>query len=913
METAPTKERMLVAEEELAYLRGQFEKQKQENISSAKMGDEKTLSHAVVRSYAEAHPRELWGAGHTAAETVIAGLALKIAPEPHDVRMEELYRVIQTKGIYTALKVVEKMNDPHLEDDFHRFVAELVRGAHGVKGLKEKTELSRSVSRVLFEISLSRNKDEGDKGGSGQGLRELVSKMESIYAILQGHEKDRETIVLELANSAGNSELVFYAAVPGTWANRFENEIRTVYPEARVNERPDDYNVFAQGGHIALSSAKLSRSAALPLKTFETFEHDPMNLLIGAFGKLHHENEGALVQIVVGAASSSFEKTVRGKKSAIEKGADPKEVLAERGVLSEIFGMFGDMFKNSGGKKKEEKESSLQKHAAVLQKLESKLARPISTVWMRVAASAATRERAEAIGRDIESSFRQFSEPTGNEIIFKKVRPREMRRAVRAISFRLPSFGDALYLNTAELATIFHFESAGLTASPTLKTAQSVSHAAPLDVPKEGILMGVNGTAPDQKEIFLADTDRLRHLYVIGQTGTGKSTLLKNIVIQDVERGHGVCFIDPHGSDIEEILSRIPPERQKDVIYFDPANLEYPIALNMLEYDARFPEQKTFVVNELFAIFQKLYGAVPESMGPMFEQYFRNATLLTIEDPESGSTLLHVSRVLADKAYREHKLSRCKNPVVVSFWKEIAAKAGGEASLANIVPYITSKFDVFLANDYMRPIISQEKSSLRFREIIDEKKILLVNLSKGRLGEINSNLLGLIIVGKLLMAALSRVDVSADTRNPFHLVIDEFQNVTTDSLATIFSEARKYALSLTVAHQYIAQLTENISKAVFGNVGTLAIFRVGTDDAEYLEKQLSPAFGAADLANLPNGMAALKILANGIPLPPFDIHTFGFAKGNSDGQALKEASAHKYGTPREEVDKIINSSFTPAS
>ena len=253
-------------------------------------------------------------------------------------------------------------------------------------------------------------------------------------------------------------------------------------------------------------------------------------------------------------------------------------------------------------------------------------------------------------------------------------------------------------------------------------------------------------------------------------------------------------MIDPHGSDIMQILPHIPPERVDDVIYFDPAAVDRPMGLNMLEYDRSKPEQKTFIVNELFSIFQKLYGGNPESMGPMFEQYFRNATMLVIEDPDSGCTLLDVSKVLANKEFREMKLSKCKNPIVYQFWTEVAGKAGGEASLANIVPYITSKFDVFLANDIMRPIVAQEKSAFNFRDIMDNKKILLVNLSKGRLGEINANLIGMIIVGKILMAALSRVD-STGAMPPFYLYIDEFHFITTNFIASILSEARKYKLS----------------------------------------------------------------------------------------------------------------------
>jgi hypothetical protein len=310
-------------------------------------------------------------------------------------------------------------------------------------------------------------------------------------------------------------------------------------------------------------------------------------------------------------------------------------------------------------------------------------------------------------------------------------------------------------------------------------------------------------------------------------------------------------------------------------------------------------------------MFQKLYGANPESMGPMFEQYFRNATQLVLEDPASGSTLLDISRVMSDSLYRRMKLERAKNPVVIQFWTQIATKAGGESSLENIVPYITSKIDPLTANDYMRPIIGQQQSSFNFRDIIDSKKILLVNLSKGRLGEINANLIGMIIVGKLLMAALSRADSIGTDLPPFYLYIDEFQNITTNSISSILSEARKYKLSLTVAHQFIAQLDEKIRDAVFGNVGSMALFRVGSDDAQVLEKQITPTFVANDLMNIENRNAYMRIIARGVPTTPFSMHTMDLPKSDlAYARELIEYSLMRYGAERESVEADIRARYS---
>lgn len=394
-------------------------------------------------------------------------------------------------------------------------------------------------------------------------------------------------------------------------------------------------------------------------------------------------------------------------------------------------------------------------------------------------------------------------------------------------------------------------------------------------------------------------------MYVIGQTGVGKSNFLQEMAKKDAQNGKGFCFLDPHGDAIEDILGAIPRERAEDVIVFDPADVARPLGLNMLEFDPAHPEQKTFVINEMIGIFDQLYD-MKTAGGPMFEQYMRNAMLLIMEDPASGSTLMEIPKVLADEDFRRLKLSRCKNPVVRDFWLKEAEKAGGEAALANMVPYITSKLTTFISNDLMRPIIGQQQSALNFREIMDQKKILLVNLSKGRIGEINARLLGMIIVGKILMAGLSRVDIAEDERQDFYLYLDEFQNVTTSSIAQILSEARKYRLVLILAHQFIGQLQEEISKAVFGNVGSLLSFRVGPEDAEFLEKQFAPVFRAQDLVNVDNYQCFVRLLLSGELTKPFNMKTYPPTSGNREiANALKELSRLRYGRDADLVGKEI--------
>jgi hypothetical protein len=315
-------------------------------------------------------------------------------------------------------------------------------------------------------------------------------------------------------------------------------------------------------------------------------------------------------------------------------------------------------------------------------------------------------------------------------------------------------------------------------------------------------------------------------------------------------------------------------------------------------------------VNELLEIFDKLFN-MSVAGGPMFEQYFRNSALLVMDDPDSGSTLLEIARIFSSPDFRKLKLSKCKNEMIKSFWRDVAEKAGGDASLQNMVPYITSKFDNFLTNEIMRPIICQQKSAFNFRDIIDNQKIFLVNLSKGRLGETNAYLLGMILVGRLTMAAMGRADIVEERRKDFYLYIDEFQNVTTKSIAVVLSEARKYRLALTVAHQFIAQMQEEIKKAVFGNVGSMAVFRVGTEDAEFLAKYFEPVFTADDLVTIPNYNAYVKLLLGGESGAPFNMETLVPEKGDpAMAEKVRQLVAVKYARPRSVVEEEIQHRYT---
>lgn len=840
-------------------------------------------------------------------EEKVSELALNLTPETHDKQISELMRVVQEKGVRNALAVVDAMDNPHIEDDFHRFLVEYLREGYSITDLKEREPLRRSLNHTLFEIILP-----GEQGSEQRRpLSEILSSMEQLYiGLCSLASKDnigQPYFSIELAIPSDTNQYSFYASIPNDKLKLFEKQVTSVFSDAQIIQQNDDFNIFSEDGVAVGSYATSKGSPIYPLKTYDKFEYDPLNIILNSFSKLDEIGEGAAIQFILSPDSDegTFKRYKRAR-DAINKGVSVGEAVdrAIHGAVGEFTSDVKRGLKDlilGSSKPKEQKEDD---HRAVIEKIESKISTPLIHTNIRLIASSKSEHDARMILEEMEASFKQFEQPEGNGLIFTRVQGKSLDRLLKDFTFRFYDPYTMIPLNMKELTTLFHFERLGITSAHGLKTAQTVVEPPPSGLPKKGMLLGYNSYRGDMSEIYMDPEDRLRHFYAIGQTGTGKTSLLKNMIVQDIKNGEGVCMIDPHGVDIQDVLSLIPQERIDDVIYFDPSDTQNPMGINMLEYDPSHPELKTFVVNEMFSIFQKLYANVPESMGPMFEQYFRNATGLVIEDPSSGNTLLDVSRVLSNKEFRDYKISRCNNPIIVQFWEEIATKAGGEASLANIVPYITNKFDVFLSNEIMRPIVAQEKSSFNFKDIMNSRKILLVNLSKGKLGEVNARLLGMIIVGKLLMAALARDDLSE--ASPYYLYIDEFQNFTTDSISTILSEARKYKLSLHLAHQFIGQLDDSIKNAVFGNVGSMVAFRVGAKDTEFLQSYFNPPFDATDLMNIDNYQAHLKLLVSGRPVKPFTLQTYPPEKGNKEKmQQIVELSRQKYGGDRQEIEAEI--------
>ncbi|MFZ3031441.1 MAG: DUF87 domain-containing protein [Candidatus Moraniibacteriota bacterium] len=787
--------------------------------------------------------------------------------------------------------------------------------------LRFRYQVNQSINMDLEVIKVMRKKEGEGQQQNAEGWKDEIHAMEQLLSSLStlkpggGFFKklffEAPNIVFEIANPSSSEEIFFYISIPKRYRESAEKQIHSFFPHAVV-EKVSDYTIFSPGSFTAVALLELKESHALPLRTYRNLDVDPLNEISNSLSKLATEAEGAAIQVLLSPSGGTWRSEGRKIAQQMQEGKRLKDARSQsftkdmgkhlgQGVAAMIP---GTNTKKLPGAEEKKTVALTPEEQELVKSIDGKASKGAFRVNIRLLASAATQERAEEILAHLENAFGQFENPEVNSFRIKK--RVKGKNAVYDYIFRNVDDESSMILNVEELASIFHFP-ISTTETPKIKWLKAGAAPPPVNIPTEGILLGYNEYRGAKAEIRITDNDRRRHMYVIGQTGVGKSNYLQEMAKKDARAGKGFCFIDPHGDAIEDILTAIPKERAEDVIIFDPSDVERPIGINMLEYDPAHPEQKTFVINEMIGIFDQLYD-MKATGGPMFEQYIRNAMLLIMEHPESGSTLMEIPKVLADEEFRRYKLSHCTNPIVRDFWLKEAEKAGGEASLANMVPYITSKLTTFISNDMMRPIIAQQKSTLDFREIMDSGKIVLINLSKGKIGEINAKLLGMVIVGKILMAALSRVDIPEAERRDFYLYLDEFQNVTTTSIAQILSEARKYKLVLILAHQFIAQLKEEISKAVFGNVGSLTVFRVGPEDAEFLEKQFAPVFTANDIVNVDNYQCFARLLMNNELTKPFNMKTYPPTHGDQEiANALKELSRLRYGRDATIVNREIMS------
>ncbi len=665
---------------------------------------------------------------------------------------------------------------------------------------------------------------------------------------------------------AKREDIRFYIWVPKKLQDLVEKQIHGAYPEAEILEIPE-INIFNEKGQVAYKSYQLKKDNHFPIKTYKELVTDPMASLTSALAKMG-EGEAACIQILIWPADSVWQKTGRGYISSTKKQeSDPEK-------------------------------AKFSVPAKTLEAVEGKINKPGFEVSIRVVVVSTSEDSAKAHLSNIGAAFEQFQGEL-NGLGGRKVRRKGAFMEDFLYRYQ-PMFnvrGSRIsVLNSEELATIFHFPNKQVT-TPHIFWLYAKTAPAPSEIPTEGLAVGISAYRGVRKPVFISEDDRRRHVYIVGKTGTGKSELLKDMVMQDIRSGKGICFMDPHGDAVKEILEMVPPERAEDVIYFNPGDTERPMGLNLLE--ANTEDQKHFAATAVINMMYKLFDPYKTGIvGPRFEHAVRNAMLTAMY--EEGSTFVEVVRILTDAKFVQEILPKVTDPIVRRYWTDQIAQTS-DFHKSEVLDYITSKFGRFVTNRMIRNIIGQSKSAFSFRDVMDNGKILLINLAKGELGEESSNFLGLVLVPRILMAAMSRQDVPLEQRRDFYLYVDEFQNFATPDFAVILSEARKYKLNLTVANQFIGQVEEEVKNAVFGNVGTMICFRVGVTDASYLAHEFTPVFGEDDLLNIERYHAYVKTIVNNEPVPPFsvdltkDIKTETAKRNLRVAEIIKEMSKLKYG------------------
>lgn len=669
-------------------------------------------------------------------------------------------------------------------------------------------------------------------------------------------------------------EIKFYVCVPRKLRDLVEKQINGAYPDARIQEK-DEVNIFTEKGRVAFSAINLKDGDYFPIKTFKDLPTDGLSLITSAMSKMS-EGEGAVLQILIQPTGDKW----KDKGSSYVSSTKKKESDPEK--------------------------ASYSNDPKRLDSVDSKISKPGFLVSVRVVVSSPNQRSAESHLSNIVSAFAQFTSPYNG---FQRSTIWVKQLFMIDFIYRyMPMFNrGAFILNAEELATIFHFPNKTV-ETHHIHWLNAKNAPAPENIPSSGLYLGKSVYRGVEKKIFISDDDRRRHMYIIGKTGTGKSEFLKEMILQDIQAGRGVCAIDPHGEFVEDVMQLMPPERAEDVIYFNPSDTERPMGMNMME--AETEEQKYFVASSIIALMYKLYDPHKTGIiGPRFEHAIRNAMLTVMSRP--GGTFIELVRVLTDQKFVEELLPHVKDPIVRRYWTDQIAQTS-DFHKSEVLDYIVSKFGQFITNKTMRNIIGQSESAFNVRKIMDEQKVLLVNLSKGKLGEQDAKFLGLILVPKILTAAMSRQDIPMEQRKDFYLYVDEFQNYATEDFAVILSEARKYRLNLIVANQFVSQIDEDVKNAVFGNVGSMVSFRVGVPDANFLQHEFAPTFNENDLTNIEKYHVYMKTIVKNEPIPPFsmsllkDMDAQKAQMNPKLAEMIKELSRLKYGKPREMIEEDMN-------
>src|SRR3989344_5609817 len=777
---------------------------------------------------------------------------------------------------------------------------------------------SKAFHKTILLIKVPKEK-KGEKPESMSAeaslnqIREEIAVSETLFSAVAGLKREsgfmawlkgrNDHVSFEIV--VKDSKISFYVAVPDKTKGFIEQQVHAQYPHAEITEEPD-YNIFKPQSHIVGAYLWLKHKSSFPLKTYKKLDSDPLVALLNPLSKIL-EDEGAIIQYVVRPASSKWRQEGVHIIRDIKKGEKFEDVAKRGGLTRTLNGLF--KFITPKNKKSEQglepKYQITQMEEEMVKNMEEKISRGGLETTLRLVSSANSKEKAVLNLENILNAFSQYNLYRYGNTLAAAI-PRRPNALIRDSIYRSMRDDKYMVFNTEEMASLWHLPIPS-TETPNINWLGARKAPPPTNMPKEGITLGRAVYRGEETVVRMKRDDRRRHLYAIGKSGSGKSVFIQNMAVQDIKNGEGVCVIDPHGDFAEYVLQHVPKERAEDVIYFNPSDTERPIGMNILEISTE--EQKDFATQEMIAIFYRLVTD-PSMIGPMFEHNMRNVMLTLMADMVNPGTIAEIPRMFTDDEFVEQWKKKLTDPMVLAFWDKETAKTS-DFHKSEMLGYLISKVGRFVENAMIRNIIGQSHSGFNFREIMDKKKILIVNLAKGLVGEINSNLLGLIIVSKLQMTALERASMPEEQRNDFYLYIDEFQNFITESIATILSEARKYRLELIIAHQYMKQLEDNKGKttvrdAVLGNAGTIVSFRIGVEDADVLAKEFAPVFGAYDLVNVEQYTAYIKLLIDNTAAKPFNMLTYPPRSGNKQlAAAIKELSRLKYGRPREVVEAEI--------
>jgi hypothetical protein len=744
---------------------------------------------------------------------------------------------------------------------------------------------------------------------------------EQLFASLHGILRDKselrlaggtqEHLSFEIASV--NGQIRFYVWVPTTLQSFVEGQIYSQYPTVQIHEAGEDYTAHERDHSVIYTSEiTLTGSEFLPIKTFQNFEVDPLAGITGTLAKLESTGEEVWIQVLARPIADEWHKSSSKWVSSVRNGSPFAFLSGDGFSLKWLGALFEALWKppeqgsgaGSGAPELSERDKTRISEA------EKKATKLGYQVKIRLAYLGESQTNAKLRMQAIVGTFKQFNSTNLNG--FKISNASFQKDDISRYRARL--FHDKGYiLNIEELASVFHLPHTNV-ETPNIVWASNKTAEPPSKLPvitgndaiDENIsAFGLTNFRGINHQFGMLRTDRSRHVYIIGQTGAGKSGTLELFALSDIYHGHGYAIIDPHGDFAVNNMRFIPGSRLQDVVYFNPADTAFPLGFNPLEVTN--PSQKTNISSEVIGVLKRMFG---ESWGPRLEYILRYTILALLDRPET--TMLDITRMLTDKKFREETLSYSHDTVVMQFWRVEFASWNDKFAAEAIAP-VLNKVGAFTANPIIRNIIGQPKSTFNIREIMDEGKILIVNLSKGLIGEDNAAILGSFLVTKIQLAAMSRSDIpNIEDRRPFYLYVDEFQNFATDSFATILSEARKYGLNLTVANQYISQMNETVRDAVFGNVGTMISFRVSADDAPILSKQFEPQFEPNDLLQMHNRNFVINMVINGEKSPAFSARTLNLPLPQTDNTGrIIENTRRLYSRSRADIEKAISDVIQP--